>query len=67
MARQLRLLQGSRGLEKLIARIRRGDRAASSELFAASLCMAADLSAQVEFAVDVQVDKKPKNIDFRIS
>ena len=67
MARQLRALRESRGFGALLERIKSDDRSALSELFSAYLCIPVDRSAKVEFSVDVEVDGRPKNIDFRIS
>jgi hypothetical protein len=66
MARQLKALVGSRGLEPVLDRIREGDVAARSELFSAYLCMPEDLSARVELGVDATVDDRSVNMDFRI-
>lgn len=66
MARQLKALHGSHGLDSLLARIHGGETAACSELFSAYLCMPEDLSAKVEFGVDASVDNRSVNMDFRI-
>jgi hypothetical protein len=64
VGQQLRLVEGSHGIEQLVDRLRRGDRSAFAELHAVSLCITADQNIEVEFEVSA-ADETHKP-DFRL-
>jgi hypothetical protein len=62
---QLAVLEGADKKEKLVARLRNGDRAASSELHAIALCAPND-RVQIEIEPEIEVDGGRRVPDFRL-
>jgi hypothetical protein len=67
MGRRLAVLEGVRGTEKLLNKIRQGDHSASAELTAIYLLKSGSKDIDVELEPTVEVAGRTKRPDFRIS
>jgi siroheme synthase len=62
---QLAVLERAAKKEKLISRLKNGDRAASSELHALALCVPND-RVEIEIEPEIEVGGGPRVPDFRL-
>jgi hypothetical protein len=64
---QLRSVQGAPGLRELLTRLKAQDRAARSELAAASYCAEGQVTVRLEFGAPVRVGVRDRRPDFRVA
>ncbi len=64
---QLRSVQGAPGLNEVLSRLKARDRAARSELAAASYCVEGQADVRLEFGAHVRVGARNRRPDFRVA